>query len=330
MQDVRGVGIGFRPQLAAAMFRAPQRFDFVEVVAESCARDVAARREAVALAEVWRVVPHGVKLSLGSAEGIDAERARSLGELARALRSPFVSEHVAFVRSGGHEIGHLTELPMTRASLRVLARNVDALRRHLPSDVPVILENAARGFVWTNDAHEMSEGDFYQEVVLQTGCELLLDVANVYANALNAGIDPGLLLRTYPLDRVRMMHVAGGTLENGFYFDTHAHPVPDAVFELVRRVLATNPEAATLLERDAALGDPEAIFTEVDRLCELGPAPTTRRSHLYVPARQSPRDEHGPELARAQTALAKRLLATDEDTDAVTRARSVLARKRAA
>ncbi len=119
MRDVGGVGIGFRPQLATALLGAPERVDFVEVVAEAC-RDVRARREAAAVAELWPVVPHGVKLSLGSADGIEPERAKELGELARELRAPMVSEHVSFVRAGGREIGHLTELPMTREAIRVV------------------------------------------------------------------------------------------------------------------------------------------------------------------------------------------------------------------
>src|SRR5687768_2470154 len=130
------VGIGFRAPLAAALLRAPRRVDFIEVVAERCA-DPKVRHEVMAMRELWPIVPHGVKLSLGSADGIDVERARALGSLAREVRAPLVSEHVAFVRSRGTEIGHLTELPMTREAVRVVARNVEVLRRHLP-DVPLL------------------------------------------------------------------------------------------------------------------------------------------------------------------------------------------------
>ena len=96
--ELQGVGIGYRRELAHALLARPEAVDFVEVVAEAC-RDPAQRREALALAEVWPVVPHGVKLSLGSAEGIDVGRARELGRLARELRAPLVSEHVSFVRT---------------------------------------------------------------------------------------------------------------------------------------------------------------------------------------------------------------------------------------
>src|SRR5262245_48378634 len=95
-----GVALGWRPELAADLLRAPDTVDFLEVVAETCFAQPPAWREAVALAEMKPVVPHGVKLSLGSADGIEHARARRLGALARALRAPAVTEHVALTRAG--------------------------------------------------------------------------------------------------------------------------------------------------------------------------------------------------------------------------------------
>jgi uncharacterized protein len=313
------VGIGFRRELAAPLLASPSIVDFVEIVAETC-RDAHVRREARALAEIWPVVPHGVKLSLGSAEGIDDERAKELGKLARDLRSPVVSEHVSFVRAGGREIGHLTELPMTRAAVAVVAKNAARLRRFLP-DVPLLLENVARGFVWRDEDSEMSEGDFYQEVVAATGCDLLLDLGNLYANALNANVDPVALLESYPLDRVAMVHVAGGIAEHGFYFDTHAHAVPDAIYDLVARAGCDT----ILLERDASFDD--GVLDEIGHLraVDVRPVPRSAKYISNVFAGTVP-----PDLEAAQATLAE-ALTTDARTDdrAILRARGVLERKRA-
>lgn len=344
-ESIRGVGIGFRRELSHALFARPEVVDFVEVVAEAC-RDAAQRREASALAEVWPVVPHGVKLSLGSAEGIDAGRARELGRLARELRAPLVSEHVSFVRSGGREIGHLTELPMTREAVQIIARNVATLRRALP-DIPLLLENVARAFVWPENAHEMSEGEFHAAVAEATGCDLLLDVGNLHANAVNAQLDPFQVLASYPLDRVAMLHVAGGVMEHGFYFDTHAHPVPDPVFALVEHVLSLR-SVPVLLERDANYDAHVAIVAELDRLRELtrrlgdpkgeegwGRAaradgestlpfePSSLRVISPLSSAQDTRD--------AQDSLAEQLTRADATglAPAVVRARGVLERKRA-
>ena len=112
-----GVGIGWRDELAGFVGRR-QGLGFVEVVAESLHDGQplpdgleALRRRGVP------VVPHGVRLSLGSADEPDPARVGHLAALAERLGSPLVSEHVAFVRGGGLEAGHLLPVPRTRAAL---------------------------------------------------------------------------------------------------------------------------------------------------------------------------------------------------------------------
>ncbi len=245
---VTGVGLGLRPEISTDLLLAPRSVDFVEAVVEACFSQPEARREAAALAEIWPVIPHGIKLSLGSAEGIEIDRARRLGALARELRAPLISEHVAFVRGGTREIGHLTPLPQTREAVKIVARNVARARRYLP-DVPLLLENIAWTFRWPDDS--MSEADFYTEIVEATGCDLLLDISNLYANARNSGQDPAAVLRAFPLERVAMVHLAGGVEEGGFYFDTHAHAVPRVAFELLEILAERRGQVPVVIERDA-------------------------------------------------------------------------------
>jgi uncharacterized protein (UPF0276 family) len=328
------VGLGFRPEIAADLLGSPECVDFVEVVAEACFASPAARREAVAVSRVWPVVPHGVKLSLGSAEGIDLDRARRLGALARELRATVVTEHVAFVRAGGREIGHLTQVPFTRESVRVVAKNVAALRRELP-DVPLLLENTAWTFRWPGD--ELDEPTFFAEIVERTGCDLLLDLGNLYANARNANLYPAAVLAAYPLDRVGMVHIAGGVLDEGFYFDTHAHPVPDAVLELLGELAARVGPVPVVLERDDAFPPFDDLVAEVARARRAISSPPRDPRHV-VP--RAPLEGEAPsgagDLAREQAALA--LALTDDEPlaetvtafgeEAITRSRDVLRKKR--
>ena len=150
------------------LLTAPSAVDFVEIIAESCLHRADAARGA-GLAEIWPVLPHGIKLSLGSADGIDEDHARRLGALCRQLRAPLISEHVAFTRGRRREIGHLTQLPLSRTAVSVVARNLGRVRRHLP-DVPFLLENPAWTLRWSDD--EMDEGSFFHEIVAATGCDL--------------------------------------------------------------------------------------------------------------------------------------------------------------
>lgn len=335
--QVQQVGIGWRPELAADLLRQPHAIDFVEVVAENCFVSTQAWREAVALRELWPVVPHGVKLSLGSAEGIEREHARRLGRLARELRAPVISEHVAFVRSGGVEVGHLTPVPRSREAVRVIARNVAQARRFLP-DVPLLLENIACTLRWPAGPDDIvDEGLFYADVVEATGCGLLLDLGNLLANARNAGVEPRVALSSFPLEAVAMIHIAGGREIDGYWFDTHADPVGEAVFGLLSEVFARIGPRPTLLERDDAFPATSELFDELARSRAIaaerpgGPPRATAGGSRRM-------DSDGPGsfnvLAHAQTRLAA-LITGDGPAevwgvadDELARTRVVLQRKR--
>ena len=109
-----GLGIGWRPELALAIDRR-RGLGFVEIVAENIDPD----RPPDALVRLMdrgvRVIPHGISLSLGGAEPIERPRVKRLADLANRFGSPLVSEHIAFVRAGGMEAGHLLPLPRTGA-----------------------------------------------------------------------------------------------------------------------------------------------------------------------------------------------------------------------
>jgi hypothetical protein len=204
--DGLGLGIGWRPEIAGLISDLPG-CRFVEVVAESLCGGQLPAPLAALIERGVTVVPHGTRLSLGGTDPLDRHRVADFVASAAAVRAPLVSEHVAFVRAGGLDAGHLLPLPRTREALDVLAGNIAALRAEL--DVPLALEPIATLFDWPED--ELTEADFLTELLTRTDCLLLLDVANVYANARNRGTAPAALLDRLPLDRIAYLHVAGGT-----------------------------------------------------------------------------------------------------------------------
>ena len=263
-----GLGIGWRPQLAPLVLRR-RDLGFVEVVAESLPDD---RPLPLALVEARRrglaVVPHGVGFGLGGAEPPDPARLQHLRRVALRLDAPLVSEHVAFVRAGGLESGHLQPLPRTRDALEVLVENVATAVASLP--VPLALEPVASLFEWPSP--EIGEADFLTELVERTGAFLLLDVANIYANARNRGEDPLALIDRLPLDRVAYVHVAGGWLCDGRYHDTHAAAVAPEVLELLATLAERGPLPGAMLERDDRFPPVSSISAELDAIAEAAGA----------------------------------------------------------
>ena len=108
--------------------------------------------------------------------------------------------------------------------------------------MPLALEPIAALFDWP-DA-ELTEAQFLTEMLDRTGALLLLDVANVYANARNAGRRPGRRPGRAAADRIAYVPRRGRrTRHDGLYHDTHTAPVPGEVLELVRRLAATGAAA---------------------------------------------------------------------------------------
>ncbi|RAN94308.1 UPF0276 protein [Micromonospora noduli] len=264
-----GVGIGWRPEIAGFVAELPG-LRFVEVVAEGVPASGPLPPGLTQLQDrAVTVVPHGVRLSLGGAEPVDPARVAHLAAVAQRLDAPLVSEHIAFVRAGGLEAGHLLPLPRSREAVDAVCANVARAQAELP--VPIALEPIAALLDWPDD--ELTEADFLTEILDRTGALLLLDVANVHANARNRGADPLALLDRLPLERVAYAHVAGGAEHGGFYHDTHTDPVPAAVLELVGALCARRRPPALLLERDGHYPPAAELRAELDALASAAGFP---------------------------------------------------------
>ncbi|MEV0565591.1 DUF692 domain-containing protein [Dactylosporangium sp. NPDC050588] len=262
------VGIGWRPEIAGYVAGLPG-LRFTEVVAESVHLTHPPAMLMDLVDRGVRVVPHGVRLSLGGAEPVDDTRAAHLARCAELLRSPLVSEHIAFVRAGGVEAGHLLPVPRTREAVDAVVANVRRTQAAL-GGVTLALEPIAALFDWPDP--ELTEAQFLTEILDRTGCALLLDVANLHANARNRGT-PGDLLDGLPLERIAYVHVAGGAEHDGFYHDTHTDPTPPEVLDLVKELCARTGPPALMLERDGHYPAAAELTRELDALCAAAGLP---------------------------------------------------------
>ena len=262
-----GVGLGYREPFRSELFLRPQAVDFLEVTADHFLGGSREKwRELDLLADHFTLVPHGLNLSLGSAEGIDQDYLETLAKLVERINPPWWSEHIAFTRAGGVAIGHLAPLPFTREAVATVQRNVEQVRRRI--DVPLILENITYTVQWPEA--EMSEGQFVREIGARTGCGLLLDVTNLYTNAMNHGEDPLEFLAQFPLDQVVQLHLAGGHEHEGVLVDSHSQPAAEEVWDLLELVLQRAPVRGLILERDENLPPFAEVERELERARELG------------------------------------------------------------
>jgi hypothetical protein len=165
-----------------------------------------------------------------------------------------VSDHLGFTRDGvdGMEIGHFAPPPFIDMALDATCRNIDHVQRHL-GDLKFFVENIAYLFRLQST---MSEAAFLRKVFARTGCGWLLDVTNVYANALNFGFDGREFIAEVMPSAARVqIHLAGGVWDekSEMYIDSHSHPIPEEVWSLYRYAL------------ELAEGKVEAVFVERDQ-----------------------------------------------------------------
>lgn len=261
-------GLGYRPRFRADLFAEREAVDILEIVADHYFdASWEKRAELDLLATHFPIVPHGLDLSLGSAEGIDPAYLTKMAALIARLDPPWWSEHIAFTRGGGVSIGHLAALPYTREAVDVVARNVEIVRRVIAA--PLLLENPTE--VVRLPGAEMDEAEFLTRVLELSGCGWLCDLTNLYTNSVNHGFDIATELGRWPWERIGQFHIAGGRKLRGLLMDSHDAPTPPEVWALLETILPLAPKArAVVLERDERLPPFSELLAEVARAREIG------------------------------------------------------------
>ena len=269
------VGIGWRGELAAGIFTHLDRIDLLEIIADDYFR--AAPRELRALSMLAAQTPitlHGVSMGLAGSEPTETRRMENMARLVDALQPESWSEHLAFVRGGGIEIGHLAAPPRTERNVDAAIANIERATR-IVGRAP-LMENIAT--LIDPPASTLDEATWVSNIITGTDAGLLVDLHNLYANALNFGVDPAELLRRFPLQRVRAVHLSGGkwipepvpngaadTVPRMRLLDDHVHDVPDTVFELLSLLAQHAPrQLDVIIERDGEYPDFACLVTQLD------------------------------------------------------------------
>lgn len=226
---------------------------------------------------------HALKLSVASPDPPARHYLDALREIALENNAESISDHLGFTRdgNGGVEMGHFAPPPYTDAALEATCRNIDLIQYDF-GDIRFYLENIAYLFQFDGT---MSECEFLQRVLRRTGCGWLLDVTNVYANALNFGYDAReFISAVMPASDSVQIHLAGGYWDEDaqLYIDSHSHPIPDEVFHLYRHSLeeAGDKINAVFIERDQEFPDEAGWRGEVRRVREI--TESVYQSHVAV------------------------------------------------
>ena len=253
------VGIGLRQPHYREVFERQPALGFVEVHSENFFLDGGASMHALERARAaYPISLHGVGLSLGSADTLAQTHLAKLQRLVERIEPTLVSEHLSWGSLHGRHFNDLLPMPFTHEALALLSARVDRVQSALKR--PILIENVSAYVAYGNG--DMSEMGFLAELARRTGCGLLLDLNNLYVNAVNFGLDPLAGLTDLAPQTIGEIHLAGHTRTDVGLIDTHSARVCDDVWTLYAAALRQFGPRPTLIEWDTDLPTLDVLLAE--------------------------------------------------------------------
>ncbi len=273
---VQGAGLGLRRAFIGPLVEhPPEAVDFYEIAPENWMR-IGGRlgKQLRALTERLPFVCHGLSLSLGGPAPLDEAFLRELKAFLDRHGIRLYSEHLSACGDDGH-LYDLMPIPFTEQAVRYVAERIRRTQEILERRIAI--ENIS---YYAAPGKEMAEIDFLGAVLSEAGCDLLLDVNNIYVNSVNHGYDAEAFLDAIPAERIVYLHIAGHYVEaEDFLVDTHGAPIVDPVWGLLERAYGRFGVLPTLLERDFNIPPLPELIREVEAIRGLQArhAPPLRR-----------------------------------------------------
>lgn len=277
-------GIGWRHPHYAAVLEQKPRVGFLQVHSENFFGAGGAALATLQAARAhYPISLHGVGLSLGSAIGVDAWHLDQLANLVERIEPVRVSDHACFARgllnSQAVHAADLLPIPFTHESLDVLCANVQRVQERLKR---VLLVENLSAYLHYAQA-DYCEAEFLTQLVQRTSCQLLLDVNNVFVNALNAQVREGTeprdhaaalrdavaFLDALPSQSVGEMHVAGHCEMQDIVIDDHGSAVGEPVWQLYSHAMQRFNDAPALIEWDTNIPPLQTLLDHVQHMDAL-------------------------------------------------------------
>lgn len=246
-KGIQGAGLGLRSRHYQEIFETKPDIPWFEVLSDNYMAEgglPVARVEKIR--QDYPITLHGVGMSLGSADPLNMDYLRRLKNLADRLQPSYVSDHLAWVSINGEYTHDLLPLPYHQETLQYMISRISQAQDFLGRGL--LIENPSSYL--TFHSTDMPEWEFLSKMAECSGCDLLLDINNIYVSAINHGFDPHEYIANIPKDKVKEIHLAGYEEMDGYLFDTHGYQVKPPVWDLYCVALKRFGAVPTLIEWD--------------------------------------------------------------------------------
>ncbi len=249
-----GVGLRYK-HYTDILDEQPQDIGWLEVHPENYFGGGPSLYHLTKIRELYPMSFHGVGLSLGSDQEPCRRYLQKLKDLIGRFEPFQFSEHVSWSASGNAHLNDLLPLPYTPETLDRLCRNIEITQDFLGQTI--LVENPSTYFQFKEDV--MREPELLNALVKRTGCQLLLDVNNIFVQSHNHHFNPYAYIDEVNLGPVQEIHLAGHTerliqddnnKEMTLLVDTHNRPVRQEVWDLYAYTINRKGSVLTMIEWD--------------------------------------------------------------------------------
>ena len=263
-------GLNLCHENAAEVFEQRPELDFIQVHPEHIIQEKGGvySSQLNELRHHYNITLHGFGLSIGSTAPLDKDYLLVVRQLLREHPEAVFSDHVSWSSVSHHHFHDLIPFIQTEETLDYMVERVSEAQDIIGAQI--LLENISSYMRFKQS--ELSEIEFINELTRRSGCFVLLDVNNIWANAMNFQEDPLQVLSQLRPDSVRGYHLAGCTLETksagDVYIDYHGEAVHEPVWELYRQSLEMFGAWPTLLEWENNVPPLSRTLEEVEKISQ--------------------------------------------------------------
>lgn len=261
---MQGIGLGFRRDVANDIINSEFELpEFIEVAPENWMKMGGYwKKQFDRATEKYPLTCHGLSLSIGSVEELDLNFLKDLKEFLDQYNVKIYSEHLSYSKCKNAHLYDLLPIPFREDAVKHIVTRIKTVQDIL--ERPLVLENVS---YYTAVASEIPEAEFISSIISESGCQMLLDINNVYVNAFNHNYNTKEFINALPLDSVAYIHMAGHEqIEPDLIIDTHGKDIIDPVFELLDWTIQKINPVPVLLERDFNIPELNALEGELTQL----------------------------------------------------------------
>ena len=263
-------GLNLCHENSQELFDQRPNLDFIQIHPEHLLQEKGGtyREHLDILRHHYQVILHGFGLSIGSSGPLDKEYLLLIKNLLKEHPEAVFSDHFSWSSLSKHHFHDLIPLIQSDETVQYMVERIDEAQEAIGA--PILLENISSYMRYKES--EMSEIQFINEITKRSGCFVLLDVNNIWANAMNFGENPWETISQINADSIKGYHLAGCTEEqkgNGkVYIDYHGEAVHDEVWDLYKQCLEKYGAWPTLLEWENNIPPLTRTLQEVEKISD--------------------------------------------------------------